>query len=210
MEQVNALSKTAESFVRPVLQNPYVMAGSKILLVLYAAQLAPRLPDHVTAMFKNSFVKMAAVFIIAFLAQLDFQLAILLAVVFVPLANVMSGRGLLESYANFSVDYTPDGNIKLLEPKSHIYPGCQDITLKELEQVFEGNPLKLQETLRYAYRELLRQAPDKSSKEKLMQMAYAVGLPHNININEENAPLIATMLLYAGFKVSDKCIVPQQ
>lgn len=139
MDQVNALSKTAESFVRPVLQNPYVMAGSKILLVLYAAQLAPRLPDHVTAVFKNSFVKMAALFVIAYLAQLDFQLAILLAVVFVPLANILSGRRLLESYANFSTEYTANGNVKLLEPKSHIDPGCQDITLQELEQVFEGD-----------------------------------------------------------------------
>ena len=38
-----------------------------------------------------------------------------------------------------------------------------------------------------------------------MKLAYAVGLPHNVQLNDKNAPLIATLLVYAGFTLSPTC-----
>jgi hypothetical protein len=208
MDNIKAITKSADSIMKSGLSNPYVMAAIKIVITLYAAQLAPRLPESVSSVFQNTFVKILALFIIAYISELDFQLAIILAVVFVFGANISSGRGILESFADFSTDYKSSSTAKLIEPKSMIYPGCQDITIADLEKVFDGDAAKMQKTIMYAYHELLNKMSDKSSKEKLMKLAYALGLPYSLNINDENAPLIATLLMYHGFQVSDKCTAP--
>lgn len=209
MDTINAISKQADNYIQPVLRNPYVMAVLKITIALYAAQLAPRVPASVSALFNNTFVKIIAVALIAYISERDLQLALMLAVLYVLSMNLLSGRGFLESFANYSSDYKPAGNFTLLEPKTAIYPGCQDIKLADLQAAFDGDKIKLHTAAQYAYGELLNQAKDKKSKEILMQMAYAVGLPHNIEFTDENAPYISTLLMYAGFNIGGKCIPPQ-
>jgi hypothetical protein len=210
METVSLYAKKADFFVQSALNNPYVMAILKVGIVMYAAQLAPRLPQGVTDVFANTFFKIFALFFIVYLSERDFQLAIILAVVFVFGANLASGRGILESFSDYSSDYESKSNLKLIEPKSVIYPGCQGITLKDLEQAFEGDKIKLQKTVMYAYNELLHNTKDKTALERLKRLAYAVGLPYNVAWKEENAPFIASILMYHGFEFSDSCRVPQQ
>lgn len=210
METIKTVAKTSEAYMQNVMANPYVMAILKISLTLYAAQLAPRLPESVSSLFSNTFVKIIALFIIAYVSERDFQLSIILAIVFVFGSNFASGRGLFESFSNFSTDYKPFGDAKLIEPKTMLYPGCAEITVAELLGAFEGDNIKLQDTVQFAFKELLAKANDKPTKEKLMYFAYATGLPHNVPLTDENAPLYATILMYHGFKIGTKCIAPQQ
>lgn len=210
METINAFSKQADTLVQPLLRNPYLMTVLKVTLVLYAAQIAPQLPSHASKALNNSFVKIILIALIAYLAERDFQLAIILAVVFVLGMNLLAGRGLIESFSEFSNEYTPYGNFKLVEPKNHIYPGCLNVTMADLIKAFDGDHLKLHTTVQYAYQELLAQSATKDAKETLMKMAYAVGLPYNVNTDrEENAPYIATLLMYAGFHIGGDCAPPQ-
>jgi hypothetical protein len=74
------------------------MAILKIALVLYASQIAPRVSPKVSSIFQYTIVKIVCVALIAYIAEVDFQLAIILAVVFVLSINLLSGRGPLESY----------------------------------------------------------------------------------------------------------------
>jgi len=210
METVNAITKQVDSVIKPVLYNPYVMAVVKITLALYAAQLAPKLPASFASVTNNTFVKILTVALIAYLAELDLQLAVLLAIVFVIGMNVISGRGMMESFSDFSPDYKPYGNFKLIESMSDIYPGCQNVTMDDLHKAFDGDAAKLQSTAQYAFRELYALSKTKDAKENLMKMAYAVGLPYNIKLDkEENAPFIATLLMYAGFNIGGTCVPPQ-
>jgi hypothetical protein len=209
MESINAVSRQAEAVIQPFLRNPYIMAVLKITLALYAAQLAPKLPSSVSVVFSNTFAKIIAVALIGYLANFDFQLAVMMAIVFVVGANVLSGRGILESFSDFSTDYEVTGSSKLIEPKTAVYPGCHNVTVADLEKAFDGDNAKMQTTVEYAYHELLNQAANKSTKESLMNMAYAVGLPHNIKVSEETAPYIATLLMYHGFNIGDTCVPPQ-
>jgi hypothetical protein len=209
MDTVKALSTKADSFVRPVLKNPYAMTAIKIILTLYAAQLAPRLPHQISSLFTHTFVKILALFVIAYLSDLDFQLAILLAIVFVLGTNILAGRGVFESYANYSKDYTPDEKHKLIEPKLHVYPGCLNVKLEDLLKAFEGDNIKLQKTVVYAYQELVNKVQKSPAKEQLISIAHAAGLPYNVEVNDENAPFIATLLMYVGFKFPPGCIPPQ-
>lgn len=210
METVSLYAKKAESYVQYALSNPYVMAILKVGIVMYAAQIAPRLPQPVTDVFGNTFFKLFALAFIVYLSEKDFQLAIILAVVFVFGANLASGRGILESFSDYSEEYESNSNLKLIEPKTVIYPGCHSITLKDLENAFEGDKIKLQKTVMYAYNELLHNTKDKTALERLKRLAYAVGLPYNVKWKEENAPFIASILMYHGFEFSDSCRAPQQ
>lgn len=225
MDSIKNVTNVAQVKLNQVLQNPYIMAVTKIILVLYASQLAPKLPTVVQNTFQNTFVKIIALVLIAYLAEVDFQLAILTAVVFVLSTNLLSGRSVFESYKNIEYQvYQSDmtkytnllgkqavvGNAKIQESFTDNYPGCNNVTVEDLLSLFDGNKLKLQTTLQYAVSELLKSYPAESdAKSKLMKMARAIGLPYNVQLNDTNAPFLASLLLNYGFKVSEKCQVPQ-
>jgi hypothetical protein len=189
------------------------MAVLKVTLILYAAQIAPSPPAYITALFKNVYVKLLAIFLIIYLAEKDIQLAILISVIYVFGMNLLSGRGLLESfsnYAEYSNEYKSYGNMKLIEPKSMLYPGCESITMEELYKLFEGDNEKLQTSVQYSFQELMKNIKSKDDKEKLVKIAYAAGLPYNLSFDKpETAPYIATLLVNYGYKVNDKCQPPQ-
>lgn len=224
METINKISDLTKSKLQIVLGNQYAMASIKIFLILYASQIAPKLPSLVQNTLQNTFVKIIGVALIAYLAEVDFQLAIILAVIFVLSTNVLSGRSIFESYKNIEYgSYHTDsskylnllggpaviGNATLQESLSDNYPGCNKVTLKDLLALFDGDAMKLQQTVQNSISGLMRQLPDGSTpKHNLGVISRATGLPYNLELNDKNAPLIATMLLQYGYKVSDTCQAP--
>lgn len=227
MESIQNAQVYVQDNLNIALQNPYVMAVLKIGLILYASLIAPRLPTIVQDTFSNTFFKIIAIALIAYLAEVDFQLAIILAVIFVLSANLLSGRGIFESYESISsghegvyqsdmTKYTnllgepaPISKFNLIESLSDYYPGCNKVTMADLLSLFDGDHLKLQDTVKNAFADLNKMLPDNDdSKDKLTKIARAVGLPYNVEFNDVNAPLIATILLNYGYKVSDSCQAP--
>ncbi len=213
--------KSMELDVRKLLSNGYVMAPLKVILILYAANISPKLPSYIGDLFDNTFIKIVLITLLAFISEIDFQLAILGAIILVLGSNLLSGRKILESYQQgpFYKNNTKYQTLlgtpvkisdaTLIESSSDIYPGCIDINLKDLLALFENDANKLQETLRYSYAELNNNL--KGPKEELLlKMARVAGLPYNVDLTDGNAPIIATLLMYYGYKVSDSCQVPKQ
>jgi hypothetical protein len=205
---IKDISDIAVSSANTILANPYVMAVVKLTLTIYAVKIAPRLPAPAENFLENTFVKILLLTLMVYLSEKDFQLAILIGVIYVISLNMISGRGPLESFANYSSEYTSATTSKLIEPKTHIYPGCLNMTIADLEKAFDGDRNKLAAAVNLAYKDLLAQAKNKSAKEKFMQMAYATGLPYNVKLDDENAPYIATILLYRGFDLGGTCTAP--
>lgn len=223
METLKKVEIVVETNVKSVLRNPYAMAVLKITLALYAAQLAPKLPTGVSLLFQNTFVKILSVALIAYLADVDFQLSVMMAVVFVLGLNTLSGRGLLESYADTRGVFQMDtsklfdllgkpvavGKQKMLESHTDEYPGCTKVTLKDLLDVFDGDHLKLQKTVRYSFHGLMEKLPaDSDAQTKLLKTARAIGLPYSVELNDENAAFVASLLLNAGYSISKTCTAP--
>ena len=127
--------------------NPYLMSSTKILLTLYAVQIAPRAPSYITDLFNNTFVKIALIALIMYLSQHDFQFSLIFAIILVLGVNVASNRSMLESYSNinsndyapYSKEYEKHGNATLIEPQGDIYPGCLNTTLDDLLKMFDKN-----------------------------------------------------------------------
>lgn len=209
MEYIRQSTQFLENSLAYPLANPYIMAVLKISLALYGAQIAPRSPKMIEALFKNTFVKIALIFLIIYLSEKDIQLAIILAVIYVLGMNIISGRGIFESFSNYSSEYKGSG-AKMLEPKTMLYPGCESVTMDDLYKMFEGDRSKMQNSVQYAFQELLLKSNTKNSKELVMKLAYAAGLPYNLSFDKpETAPYIATLLVNYGFEINDKCHPPR-
>lgn len=205
--------KNAESFIESKLDypltNPYIMAILKVTLILYAAQIAPSPPEYIKNLFKNVYVKLLAIFLIVYLAEKDIQLAILISVIYVFSMNLLSGRGMLESFSVYSNEYKPYGSMKLIEPQTMLYPGCESVTMDDLYKLFKGDNEKMQTSVHHSFKELMRQLKSKDEKETLIRIAYAAGLPYNLSFDKpETAPYIATLLVNYGYIINDKCQAP--
>lgn len=210
MEYLSKAESYVESTVSYPLSNPYIMAILKVGLALYAAQIAPKTPDYLQVWFQNTYIKLIAIATIAFLSERDLQLSILIAIIYVFGMNLLSGRGILESFADYSSTYVSSGDFKLIEPKSAIYPGCEEVTMDDLYKVFEGDHVKMNQTVQYSFQELMAKSSGKDSKEMLTKIAYAAGLPYNLSFDKpETAPYIATLLVNYGFDIKDLCKPPQ-
>jgi hypothetical protein len=233
---MDTLSKTQvflKSNLDNVLENPYVMAVLKISLILYASMIAPKLPMGLQSLLSNTFVKIFVIILIAYLAQVDFQLAIIIAVIYVLGLNVLAGRGLFESYGNvyrnsfgedrgpFYADQTKYQNLleqpavigsaTLLDSNSDNYSSCDSITMKDLLSAFDDDHIKLQDTLAYAVKSLLEQLPSGTdARARLVNIAKAIGVPGNVNFDDPmSAKYIATILVNYGYKVTDLCSPPK-
>ena len=199
-----------ENSMHMALQNVYIMTVLKVLLILYASKIAPKLPGSVdTLITGNTFAKVALLTVIAYMASHDLQLALIMSVIFVLSINALSGRSLFESFSNYNKNYVSDTTAKLLSPNTIIYPGCIDITENDLFKVFAGDNLKLQNTVQMSLKTLLSTATG-DDHAKLMKISRMIGLPYNLEVNDTTAPYIATILVGYGTRVNDKCQPPQQ
>ena len=200
-----------------LLQNDTFLTPLKIVLALYAAQIAPNAPSYITTLFKNVYIKILLIFLMMYSMKYDFQLSLILAIIFVLGMNVASGRGALESYSNmydsyspYNKNYKPVGNFTLLDSRNEIYPGCEKITLADLVHLFDHNYLKLQTSVQHAFYMLLNDPAyhDLEAKERLYKIAIMAGLPYNMELNDDNAPWIASLLVNYNFIVTDTCQPP--
>jgi len=227
MDTLKNIEAVVETNFKTALNNPYVMAILKISLVLYAAQIAPKVPQQITGLFQNTLFKIVVIALIAYLADIDFQLAIIIAVVYVLSINGLSGRGFFESYNNVmpietQAQYNSDSSKltdllgkpvttfgTIIESQSDNFPGCANVTMKDLLAVFDGDHSKLQSTVMFSYKTLMEQLPnDLPAKDKLVKMAHAIGIPYNVELNDQNAKFIATLLLNVGYMITDTCQPP--
>ena len=202
--------KLIQENVDNILRNPLIMAVVKLSLTLYAIRLAPRLPENIDNLLSHTLAKVIGLSLIVYLSEKDFQLAILIAIIYVFGTNLLSGRQFYESFSDYSKDFTSATTSKLIEPRSVIYPGCEGLKMADIEKAFEEKNLDLQQAVMYSYKQLSNKVKSKNAKETLMKIAYATGLPYNIEFTDENAPYIATLLMYYGFNISTGCMAPQQ
>ena len=75
--------KNLDVDVQNILKNEYVCWGLRIILVLYAAMVAPNLNREVSSIFDNVIVRLIVACVIVFLSFHDTTLAILLSIAFV-------------------------------------------------------------------------------------------------------------------------------
>ena len=101
MEYANKFDSTVEKMVNKYLRKPQFVYGIIILfLALYAAHIAPTVPDVVAKMFDNMYFKLFIMILILWIAQVSPSLSILIAVAFMMISNYANNKALFEMLDN--------------------------------------------------------------------------------------------------------------
>lgn len=202
------INKTLDSFqetTKKVLSNGTVYTVLSVFFVLYGASIAPKPPVFVKVIFDHTLGKLLLVALASLTFNADFRLALLISVCFVLGSNIVSNRPISESFSEFKSDYKSNTTARLLQPKTNIHYGCINMKLADLVKAFDGDAVKMQKTLKYAFNELLKAQTTTDGKQRLLNTAYAAGLPYNVKIDDENAPYIATILIQWGYDLGGNC-----
>ena len=80
------------------MNNPYVTATLTLFLILYETLARPDLPDWMMALFENPLFRVLVLFLIAFMASHNAQVAIIVAIVFTITMNLVSERKMAEGF----------------------------------------------------------------------------------------------------------------
>ena len=83
------------------MQNPYVSATLVLFLILYSSLARPDLPDFVMSLFNNAIFRMLMLFLIAYIAVANVQVAILVAIGFTITMMLLSERKMAENFVAF-------------------------------------------------------------------------------------------------------------
>lgn len=90
MEQVNT-----------VMTSPYFTAILTMCLILYASMVRPDLPNFVVALFEQWWFRFIFLFLIAFTATKNIQVAVIAALVFLMTMLFVSERKMAEGFATY-------------------------------------------------------------------------------------------------------------
>lgn len=177
-----------------------------VILIGYAGRIIKN--DMVSELFKQPVARIIILTVILMLYYNGMVGQSLLLLIIYCLEVSKSG---LEAFGPFSKEYEITNTQTLVEPTNEIYPGCLTITAQDLLNEFGGDKTALQTTVLSGYSQLLKSIPkESSSRETLDIMAKAVGLPYSVELSDDTAPLIATLLIVQGFKLSDSCQAPNK
>lgn len=155
--------------VSPFVDNPIVSLIISYLVVISIIYTVEDIPVYLKNIFKNPLFKVFSIFIYVYSVTKKVDTALLTSVSIVSLFYMI--KILVE-------------NFELILPSTDSYPGCVDVKISDLLQLFDGDRSKLKKSM------------------------YISGVPLDIELTDTNAPLIATYLINFGHKVTDNCKPP--
>lgn len=103
MEGIKYFDKTVNSIMDIFKTNNILKGALHLVIILYAARIAPTLPPQVLNLFENTYVKLAVFFIILWTAQSSPSTAILLSLAFLVTMNFVNNKPLLEFLENVNI-----------------------------------------------------------------------------------------------------------
>jgi hypothetical protein len=118
MEYIKTIDSTVEQTMSPFKKTFYLKGILHLILVLYAARLAPGLPREVLVLFENQYFKLFVFSLILWTAQFSPSTAILISIAFMVSMNVLNKKALWEFLDNIPAEGIPAEGI----PASPIQP----------------------------------------------------------------------------------------
>jgi hypothetical protein len=101
MEYIKSVDKTIERSFAPYVKKQNIVKGIiHLLIVLYAARLAPQLPKPVTDLFTNAYFRLFVFSLILWIAQFSPSTSLLIALAFMMTVNYANNKQLWEFMEN--------------------------------------------------------------------------------------------------------------
>src|SRR4029078_5788566 len=180
---MEALTKTVEPvnkiFVKniyPIVSEPHFSVLVSFLLLFNIIYSAGSIPPNIKALIVHPITRIILVFSLTYRMYGNFLHAAIATAVVIGFVTF------LEKYRR-EIYYMAE-EFKIISPVPDVYPGCVDITVKDLLLLFDGDEPKL-----------------KAAMEKF-------GVPYDLDLNDTNAPIIATYFINFGHKITETCNQP--
>jgi hypothetical protein len=95
---VKNVLKTAEGYINRGKNNSYLTAALTVFLILYGALAAPKLPAFIANLFNSAIFRLLCLFLIAWIASKNAQVAIIVAVVFTLVMSLLNTQQMAEGF----------------------------------------------------------------------------------------------------------------
>jgi len=164
--------KAGDSIVQkvlPVISEPIVSIVISSVIFINIIDTFLRMPRPVQLMVNHPVVKVMGLFLVLYFSDRNFN------------KSVLTTAGIVVMY----LIYKRRENFDLIKESPSDYPGCSDVTAKDLLDLFKGDENKMKRTM------------------------YEAGVPLNIQLTDDNAPRIATYLMNHKIQVSASCRAPE-
>lgn len=128
-DTLKAFDVQMNSLLDTYVRKPTLIKGVvHLLLILYAAKLAPALPNSVLKLFDNAYFKLFIFSLILWTAQFSPSTAILIAIAFLVSANYLNNKPLFEFIENTNGTTTvaPNGDVALDSAMGSVQPVMED------------------------------------------------------------------------------------
>lgn len=168
-DSVKPVQKIFSDYIDPSLENPLMSLVISFITVVSVIYALEGVPENVKNIFKHPSFILISSFIIVYNKTRQLDVSLLSAIGFVVILK--------------GVNFVSE-NFELIFPETDAYPGCVDVKVKDLLDLFEGD------------------------REKLKKSMYVSGVPLDVELTDANAPLIATYLINYGKDVSSTCKAP--
>ena len=106
VKQIIAPIEKALSPVNNFLRNDYVTAVIALFVVLYASNVAPKLPEFITELFNNPVFRVFILFLVAYIANKNPAAALLMSIAFMVTMNVVNRQEVEESFLDIIDTFT--------------------------------------------------------------------------------------------------------
>ena len=115
MEYIKNFDSTIEQKMNPFKKTFYLKGILHLILVLYAAKLAPELPREVLSLFANQYFKLFIFSLILWTAQFSPSTAILISLAFMVSMNALNKKKLWEFLENDSENFNITNPVDFLD-----------------------------------------------------------------------------------------------
>jgi hypothetical protein len=104
MEYIKDLDSTVEKTMSPFKKTYYLKAILHLILVLYAARLAPSLPKQAFSLFENQYFKLFIFALVLWTAQFSPSTSLLISIAFLVSMNAVNKKPLWEFLENVAIE----------------------------------------------------------------------------------------------------------
>merc|ERR1712196_384163 len=80
-----------------IVDNEFISATLSLFLILYASQIAPKLPNNVIKMFDNILVKLALFFIVVYVSNKNASLALTVSIAVMATIIIINNKNCVEN-----------------------------------------------------------------------------------------------------------------
>lgn len=127
MDIVKGIDKNVETVLGGYIKKPTLIRGIvHLVLMLYAARIAPTLPEPVLKLFENQYFKLFVFSLILWTAQFSPSTSLLISIAFMITVNYSNQKPLWEFLENVEVP-----NVNMVEPA----PGVELASVPSSEQI---------------------------------------------------------------------------